>query len=713
MKKIRNLFILFLSLVMAFGSFACKKKEPDVPTPPASDPVSFLDYAIIRPEKISNALLDEISELYIRLLEISGQNNVFATDYLGKNETADPEAKEILIGHTNRSETAEVLAKLGADEYAVAVIGNKIVITGIADSLTPIALEWFVSHYLGSESDGSIAGDLFYKASADIAVLVDRGEPIYSIVRPESGNDGMVNLCYQVYDAIEKTSGVALPIKTDRLNTGASHDDSACEILFGDVSYSQVKKLKSNVAPDAYNIEFVGNKIVIYAWSAEGLEQATKAFANLLTYACYTDADGKTTVCIAKEPIKGKNSSLNFYTDVPHDINGRRYDNVYNAYDGAMMLHWTDATEDMLVAYANGMEKQGYSQYQAFDSNSLRSVTYVKEKVSVHIYLLKRTAELRVVAQDNAVLPVNPYEYQELCSPAVTQIGIYSDAEIYTGMSYLIRLADGTFVVIDGGHNREDNAKMLYDTMVEQKPDGMDDIVITAWILTHAHGDHRGVLMNFMEKYNDKVTVKMLIANDISDFVYSTNDFGKRAWAYSDVNGKFGGCRYMKAHTGQQFFFPGATFTILYTHEDVYPGTMKLYNDAACIFFDTVIEDTRFMWLADMEKASADRFKAMYMSDMKCDVMQIPHHGLGGGSYDVFRLCAPSVALWPGGQHCVDAKKSLAQNKYLIDTIGWENIHIHKDGSYTIWFDHLPDIASQVSNLVGSDETDGIYTENY
>ena len=711
MKKLKNIIVIMLALSLTLGLFSCKKKEEGgEDTTPKVPPISFLDYSVIRPENISDALLNNVSEMYMILIGLSGKDNVLASDFLPSGQEPDSSAKEILIGHTNRPETEQVLSQLSGDEYAVAVVGNKIVITGVADSLTPKALKYFVETYLSDGADGMIEGDLFYKESSDTAIIVNKGEPVYTLVRPESGYEGAIELCYDVSDAVAAASGVALPIKTDRLTTGASHDDNALEILFGEVNYTQTQEHKSSVAPDAYSIDFVGNKIIIYAWSSEGLEKAVSAFADLLTYACYIDDEGKTTVCIPKESITGKNDSLKFYTNVPYEANGRRYDGVYNAYDGAMMLYWADANEEMLTSYIGSIASLGYTKHQELDNTSIHAATYYKGKVSVHMYYLKRVGELRVVAQDNAVLPTNPYAYEKLCSPAVTQLGIYHDSDTYyTGMGYLIRLEDGTFVVIDGGHGLEYNAKLLYNTMIEQKPAEMDEIIITAWILTHAHGDHKGVFEYFRSNYADKVTVKQLIGNDISDFVYSTNDYGKRTFTYSSAAKSFDGCVYTKAHTGQQFFFPGVTFTVMYNQEDAYPQTFALYNDAASMMVDAVIEDTRFLWLADMEKSAAARFKKMYESDMKCDVLQMAHHGLGGGSYDVYTRCDPDIVFWPAGQQVMDRQNiwSWTQNVWIRDNV--QEIHIHKDGNYTIWFDKPID----TNGLQGAESVEGSHTKDY
>ena len=708
---------------MTLGLFACKNNgtpegDSTEPVTPPVPEISFLDHAVIRPETAPDSLLDGVSDMYMSLIELSGKDNLFGTDYLPNGESADTEAKEILIGHTNRPETEQVLSQLESNEYAVAVVGNKIVITGIVESLTVYALEYFIQTYLGEGADGKIEGDLFYRSPTDTVLLVDKNEPVYTIVRPEYSFDGMIDMCLGLYDIIYDATGIMIPVKTDRLNYGEEHDENTKEILVGDVTYEMLDEIRSNVKPDEYTIEFVGNKVVIFAWSAEGIEKALDEFSEMLTYGIYTNPEGETTVCIVKEDKNGKDDSLGFYTDVPQQAKDRRYDRVYNAYDSTMMLYWEEASEDMLTDYASQLEADGFTKHQELNNDSVYSVTYFKDKVEVCAYYLKRINEFRVTAQDNVeILPVMPYEYEKLCAPAVTQMGSfesYTDTE-YGDMGYIIRLEDGTFVIIDGGFGWKKTADLMYETLLAQKPKEMDEIVISAWIITHGHGDHFGVLSYFTKYYSDKVKVKMLLGNDLPDLANGISDREKRVFDYNSVRGKFGGCIPVKVHTGQQFFFPGATFTVLSTHEDIYPRTYVRYNDYASTIFDTVIEDTRFIWLADMEQARSGLFIDMYEKDLKCDVVQIAHHGNSGTvTTEVYQLCDPTQAFWPLGNQGKESRLKVPATKYIYEKVGAENVYFLGDGLHTIWFEKLPEeTGGGIGSLGGEGNAEGDHTKNY
>lgn len=67
-----------------------------------------------------------------------------------REETYEIEGKEILVGLTNRKESHLVHETLKKDEYAIKVVGEKLVIVGYDDYATASAVETFVNTYLSS-----------------------------------------------------------------------------------------------------------------------------------------------------------------------------------------------------------------------------------------------------------------------------------------------------------------------------------------------------------------------------------------------------------------------------------------------------------------------------------------------------------------------------------------------------------------------------------
>ena len=746
MKIFKKLLIVALVLSLALGLFACKKNNAGGDdsdsnvnvTDKSTSPVSFLDYAVVRAAKISDTLVDGVSDMYMKLTALSGENNSFSDDYLNKGQEPDSEAKEILIGNTNRPETAEILSQLANNEYAVAVVGKKIIIAGYVDSMTDKALAYFVENYLGDGADGKVPGDLFYKGSIDVLTIIDKNEPKYSIVRnkdlakeiPEEvlynkNETDILDQMYVIADAIKEVSGIDLPIKTDRLNFGYTYDDSTTEILFADTLYPQTEAVRSKLSVDDYAVCLEGNKLVIYGFNIEGIRKATSAFVDMLENSVHKDSDGKVTLVIPKSFVDADDGSLGYFSDVPTKAGDRRYDKVVNCHDGAVMLYWEDATLDMMSVYASSIEALGYTVHQSLDNASIKSVSYVKDKVLVHIYLTKTEKELRVIAQDNATLAVNPYEYEKLCDVSVTQLGSTSGI----GMSYLVRLEDGTFVIIDGGYYSKEAAEHLLDVMNEQKPEGVTKLVVSAWFLTHQDGDHVGLIDGFIKAHNKDLTVKMLIGNQVSDYVMERAGSRQRTFNYQSVNGKLGGCVYKKAYTGEQFFLPGMTFTILANFWDLYPGypTSELNNTS--VVFDGVTkgemlgnspadDQTRFIWLGDAQNAISQVIYRMYGSSLKCDVLQVGHHGnKNAGCMELYQACDPSVAFWPTLDIADNSHLSAAHNAWLLANVDISYWHGTREAGAelgtptdnTITFPEVDDM----SNIAGDKGEEGDYTKVY
>lgn len=69
-------------------------------------------------------------------------------------------------------------------------------------------------------------------------------------------------------------------------------------------------------------------------------------------------------------------------------------------------------------------------------------------------------------------------------------------------MSYVIRLTDGRFIVIDGGREFEPDSERLYQCL--KNGSSGQNPVIAAWIMTHPHSDHFHCFIEFM----DHVTIQ-------------------------------------------------------------------------------------------------------------------------------------------------------------------------------------------------------------
>ena len=142
----------FLLLFAMLFLSSCKGSEkPPVDTGVSAEPIlpeQLKGYSLVRPQMTSEGVISGASDLYEAMLTLLGGTPDFGTDFLEAGKEADSSKKEILVGHTNRPETAQVLETLKAGEFAVAAVGNKLVITGFTEAFTPLAVQWFLANYL-------------------------------------------------------------------------------------------------------------------------------------------------------------------------------------------------------------------------------------------------------------------------------------------------------------------------------------------------------------------------------------------------------------------------------------------------------------------------------------------------------------------------------------------------------------------------------------
>ncbi|MBO4792105.1 MAG: hypothetical protein J5592_07430, partial [Clostridia bacterium] len=100
-------------------------------------------FSFVRTADASEAAVDRITEVFKALKELGEGKLSYTDDFLYPGTQPDPEQPEILIGPTNRPETAEVLADLLARDWFVGFVGKKLVVTGHTEQATLEALDAF------------------------------------------------------------------------------------------------------------------------------------------------------------------------------------------------------------------------------------------------------------------------------------------------------------------------------------------------------------------------------------------------------------------------------------------------------------------------------------------------------------------------------------------------------------------------------------------
>ena len=181
--EMKRFIFLILAIILVFSAVACSGGIPEetteaiveTTTAPETEPrptvVSLLDesgaaiYRVVRPDKGSDSEVQMAIDLKKSLAALTGVDFSLKSDFLMPNESADG-VREILIGATNRPESAEALEGLGIDEYVIRVMGDKIIIAGGTDIMTSRAIEAFLA-LLSAEDGFELSIDLDIKEKVE------------------------------------------------------------------------------------------------------------------------------------------------------------------------------------------------------------------------------------------------------------------------------------------------------------------------------------------------------------------------------------------------------------------------------------------------------------------------------------------------------------------------------------------------------------------
>lgn len=211
---------------------------PETAPPPVTIKLAELsDYVLVRPEETDDTLIDAAIGLLKAINDACGSSMAIKTDFYKEGikgyEIVD---REILVGATNRPQTAAFLAGLRADDYGYGIVDGKLVIAGHTSAATAQAVSLFRMNVLGADA-GSRAdfftegGEKIKTGVYDVESMTLCGRPIgeYTIVYAAENKAFEKHLAELLADHIAEVSGFVLPVvKSDKAY------DAKAKICIGD-----------------------------------------------------------------------------------------------------------------------------------------------------------------------------------------------------------------------------------------------------------------------------------------------------------------------------------------------------------------------------------------------------------------------------------------------------------------------------------------------
>ena len=217
----------------------------------------------------------------------------------------------------------------------------------------------------------------------------------------------------------------------------------------------------------------------------------------------------------------------------------------------------------------------------------------------------------------------------------------YANRDPYQMMGYLLKTPDGKNVVIDGGRMEGADAEYLHQLVL--KEGGR----VALWLITYAHDDHFSALS--------------CILRDMDELDFEIGDmrlcFPPVEWLKTVENGqpydpavKFlerlqkHGIAATPLRRGDVISCGGLRIDVLHDCENYV--NYNCVNDTGAVM-RVHYPNRDILFLADIEPAAARELMELYTPEqLRCDIVQLAHHGQGGAHRAFYELVQPKIALY-------------------------------------------------------------------
>ncbi len=310
---------------------------------------------------------------------------------------------------------------------------------------------------------------------------------------------------------------------------------------------------------------------------------------------------------------------------------------VNNTTRGKMIiLTGRDSADDIVRAFTDA----GYYDYPI---NRIEGAKYTVNflqgaKHNATVYCFPEKKEVRVMWEDASTFDtavLAPNEQTDTGAIRFVQVGIDRVGESdnpLNGMSHVARLADGSALIVDGGHNNTKNIENLYRILgkLDIAKDDAGRYRIAAWVITHAHSDHIGAPTQFIKKYGAQTTLENVVYHFCTDASVAGSNQTSIGTFLAAVREAYPEVNHIVPHAGIQYYIGNATISMIYAPELIYSEKYKLayYNDTSLVF-RLGVGDTAVFEMGDAGNAACEIISAIYEpTALASSILQITHHGL-------------------------------------------------------------------------------------
>lgn len=635
------------------------------------------DFSLVRKETLNEADIALITSFYEKISQASGLHLKMKTDLVEIKEAAL--AKEILVGTPAREEAKAMNEKLAFDEYYLGTQGNKLLVLGQNPYLLEMAINTFCSTFL--QMDGSSADSeaktltlptlLSFHFKQNHHLLADGGKSNMMLVYADSLGRTALDAINDFVIYFEKLTNAPLAVYSE--SERPENTDGAFELLVGPTKRPDSVLLTRPMFAGQWTVAAKENALLVAALgdnstilALRALQDRLLGWVDLFTsnelygwtehgWGLVPYVDHLLAVPATLE-LRGTAapdlSPLTSRTDLPN---------------GSYVLYRENASEATFSDYIANLMRLGYEEKQRDEGGKLSTIVMASNHLLLTVSYATDTKLLRVVADPVSTTPAPQGSTSTTLSGKTNIAPLYAQLlgtsrSIYAssnfGMSTVVRLRDGSFIIINGGNGNDTNAKELLQYLKDHnslpgKP------IIACWIFTDGSSPAMGTFNAFAKKYAGEVSLHSVMQNFPTREQTMLNGGNAVANAQDNFQGnvkRFGNnVKIYRARSGASYCFAGCRIDILLTLEDFPIGyQLENYDDCSLVFRMTLSDaqsnSKTFMMLGNVSRMGTQLLLSRYGNALKSDAVQIPTrsgHVNKSATAELYAAIAAPVVFWP------------------------------------------------------------------
>ena len=381
-----------------------------------------------------------------------------------------------------------------------------------------------------------------------------------------------------------------------------------------------------------------------------------------------------------------------------------------------VLSYWVSTGENRMYMYYTASTRQARFILEPDDTVALEDFEYRYEKLegdNTTFYLYGLKLHPHGINIGETYPPESEVAFYERYPELRCKIGLKQETYKNCGAMYVIKLADNSVMIIDGGEHRSmcvEQAIYFNNFLhrITNTPIG-EKVRICCWFITHPHGDHMTGFVRFMNGFHDQYVLERITFN-----------MEKGTFGFNAIKRWNPDVIYHRLHTGEHFQLADMQIDVLYTLEDLVrvgsmtceywreglePEKIPLRRDEnnTSAILRLTIDGRTVLITGDTAKQSNIVLLRNYEKDdyaaLRADILQIPHHAWNNLP-DLYRAARPQYSVFNqskgGAQRGIygqamntyraveEATVGGARNMYFSgdETVGFEV----KDGAFEIVF---------------------------